>query len=834
MPHGSITNPFGGNPLSLYEIASVYILDAPYQIDKSYDYYIPPDLRGEICAGVFAAVPFGRGNRPMTALVTELKSDYDDTAKDLKPVRSLMSDSPVLCDEQLKLVEFLRDRTFCTTGDAVRAILPAAAFAGIEIFYTYTDNIPEFDKLNAAEIAVLNFIRDNGKATVSRLQKDVHTDADEAVITLMRKELIKRDFLFRENKSNKYLNYLTVTVDADPYISGCKKLRSEKLTEILRFICECGRATDRYVRQELDCSLAQIKGLISKGLVDCERVDLYKNPYDFPEGESPAKRLELNEEQSAADLKMAGLLSKGEPCAVLLHGVTGSGKTSVVKSVADRALKMGRQVIILVPEIALTPQTLSVFGAYYGDNIAVMHSSLSAGERYDAYRRMQEGLVNVCIGTRSAIFAPFKNLGLIVIDEEQEHTYKSENNPKYSALDVARFRCGYHSSMLLLASATPSVNSYYNAESGRYTLIELNNRYGNATLPEAVIVDMREEYSRGSLTAIGTRLRDGIQASLDRGEQAVVFLNRRGYSSYASCPQCGETITCPHCSVSLTRHNYRSGAKLVCHYCGYSAYVPDKCPNCGGDHIRFMGYGTQKVEEELETLFPGKKIVRMDADTTGTKASYEEMLTSFREGEGDILLGTQMVTKGHDFPNVTLSGVLLADMSLYLDDFRAGERTFSLITQVVGRAGRGDKAGRAVIQTFNPEHPTLKLAAEQDYKSFYKNEIALRKALVFPPFCDIFLITVTGTSEQECIKTSHGFLERLKQILKENPSVRLQIFGPFEAPVYKINEKFRWRFVIKGVNNKPTRAMFSYLIGEMLSQKGMKCSVSIDINPNNL
>ncbi len=820
--------------MSLREIASVYILDAPYQIDRPYDYYIPSDLRRDICAGIFAAVPFGRGNRPMTALVVELKQDIDDTSNELKPIRSLMTDSPILSHEQLKTVEFLRERTFCTTGDAVRAILPSAAFAAIDIFYTATDREYDVDTLNSVEIGVMNYIRDNGKATVSRLIKDVHYDADEAVMTLCRKELIKRDFIFHENKSNKFLNYLTVTADAYPYISGEKKLRSEKLTELLRFVCECGRATDKYVREELDCSLTQIKNLISKGLLDCEKVDLYKNPYDFPEGESPAKKLELNEEQALAEGKMSELLSKGEPCAVLLHGVTGSGKTSVIKSVADRVLAMGRQVIILVPEIALTPQTLSVFGAYYGDNIAVMHSSLSTGERYDAYRRMQEGLVNVCIGTRSAIFAPFKNLGLIVIDEEQEHTYKSENNPKYSALDVARFRCGYHNSMLLLSSATPSVNSYYNAESGRYTLIELNNRYGNATLPDAQIVDMREEFNKGSLSAIGTQLRDGIRRSLDRGEQAVIFLNRRGYSSYASCPQCGETITCPHCSVSLTRHNYRSGAKLVCHYCGYSDYVPTTCPNCGGDHIRFMGYGTQKVEEELKDLFPDRTIVRMDADTTGTKASYEEMLTSFRNHEGDILLGTQMVTKGHDFPDVTLSGVLLADMSLYLDDFRAGERTFSLITQVVGRAGRGDKAGQAVIQTFNPEHPTLKLAAAQDYKGFYKNEIALRRSLVFPPFCDIFLITLTDRMENECIRASQVFLKRLKELMADNPSVKLQVFGPFEAPIYKVNEKYRWRFVIKGVNNKQTRAMFSYLIKEMLSQKGFKCSVSIDINPNNL
>lgn len=820
--------------MSGYLCARVYILDLPYQADRAYEYFVPNDLRGNICAGIFAAVPFGMGNHAQNALVTELTNDPECNISQLKPIRSLMTDSPVLNKEQLKLVDFLKERCFCTTGDAVKAILPSAAFAKLGFYYTVNEASEPPVSLESKYILVYNTIKDNIRITRGHIEKQLNMPVEDILTSLIKGKYINRDFEFKENTSNKYLNYLTVTPLADEYISGKTKLRSEKLIDILRFVCECGRATDIYIKQELDASSAQIKNLEKKGLIKNERVDLYRNPYDFPEGESPSKELHLSGEQARAHERLCKMLDSNAPCAALLHGVTGSGKTSVIKSVTDKVLSMGKQVIILVPEISLTPQTLSVFGAYYGDNIAVMHSSLSQGERYDAYRRMEQGLVNVCIGTRSAIFAPFSKLGMIVIDEEQEHTYKSENNPKYAAVDIARFRCGYHSAMMLLASATPSVGSYYKAEKGDYELIELTSRYGEALLPEAEIVDMREEFNKGSLSAIGSRLRNEIANATDAGNQAVIFLNRRGYSSYASCPQCGEVIMCPHCSVSLTRHNYRSGPKLVCHYCGYSSKMPQKCPNCGGEHIQSLGYGTQKVEEELKDLFPEKEVLRMDADTTGTKSSYEEMLTAFRNHKGDILLGTQMVTKGHDFPDVTLSGVLLADMSLYLDDFRAGERTFSIITQVVGRAGRASKAGKAVIQTFNPEHPTLKLAAAQDYKSFYKNEIALRRSLVFPPFCDIFLITVSSRFEEECINVCRNLYDRLKDLLKNNPAVKLQIFGPFEAPIYKINEKFRWRFVIKGISNKPTRALLAFLIKEAMAKASGKFSISIDVNPNNL
>ncbi len=813
--------------------ARVYVLDAPYHIDKLYDYYIPADLREDIHAGIFAAVPFGKGNRASRALVWETKPITKAELEQLKPIKAVLSDMGTLNDEQMGLVEFLRDRTFCSAGDAVRAMLPSATLSEFDYFYEATGKVCA-RALSPLEKEVEQYIIKEGRTALKKLTAHFGEKIIPLLKTLEKDGIIHRDFEFKENTNKRYITYLTPTPKAYDYISGQKKLRSEKQLDILRFTCECGRLTDKYLKQELDVSAAQIRSLVAKELLSEEKVDCYRNPYDFPEEENPRAPIVLNECQQKAKETLSSLYASNEPKAALLHGITGSGKTSVIKAMTDEVLASGRQVIILIPEIALTPQALSVFGAYYGDNIALMHSSLSKGERFDAYRRMEQGLVNVCIGTRSAIFAPFKNLGMIVIDEEQEHTYKAENSPRYSAVDVARYRCARHSALMLLASATPCVSSYYKAESGKYTLVELDRRYGEAKLPEAVICDMREEFNRGSLSAIGTHLKDEIEESVSKNEQAVIFLNRRGYSNYASCPQCGEVVMCPHCSVSLTRHNYRFGAKLVCHYCGYSIKEPENCPNCGGNHLQYIGYGTQKVQEELQELFPDKKVMRMDADTTTSKFAYDEMLAKFRAHEGDILLGTQMVTKGHDFPDVTLSGVLLADMSLYLDDFRAPERTFSLITQVIGRAGRAKKEGRAVIQTFNPEHPVLRLAALQDYKTFYKNEIALRRTLLFPPFCDIFLVTLSGVREEECIRMAHSFYNELVGHLKNNPSIKLVIFGPFEAPVYKVNNRFRQRFVMKGISNKPTRELLRHMIIKFTAAGSNNTTITIDVNPNTL
>ena len=527
---------------------------------------------------------------------------------------------------------------------------------------------------------------------------------------------------------------------------------------------------------------------------------------------------------------------------------SGSGKTLVIKAIIDRTLAAGRGAIVLVPEIALTPQTVSVYCGFFGDRVAVMHSSLSAGERYDAWRRVREGRCDVVIGTRSAVFAPVKNLGLIVIDEEQEHTYKSDTSPKYLAHDAARKRCADSGALLLLSSATPSLASYYKAKAGIYTLVELRKRYGRASLPEVSIVDMRRELMRGNSTVYSKELIDRLAQMKQRGGQAILFLNRRGYNSVVTCRSCGENLKCPNCTVSLTYHSTtpvkegapgdylasrRQSGVMICHYCGFKCAVPARCPGCGDGNLLFMGTGTQRAAAELERAIPGIRVLRMDADNPRRKFSHESILDSFRAGEADVLLGTQMVTKGHDFPKVDLVGVLNADSSLYLDDYRAGERTFAMLTQVIGRAGRAGGEGIAVVQTTNPNSEVICLAAEQNYPEFYKREIALRRATQFPPFCDLAVITI---SSKDDVVLSHAVLalaDSLKKKLeKEYSDVQTVVYGPIEAPVYKVQNEYRMRMIVKCRLSPRSRALFAEVTGEFAA--GKRVTVSIDFNPSGI
>ncbi|MBQ9087130.1 MAG: primosomal protein N' [Clostridia bacterium] len=830
----------------MWEYAGIHLLENPYFIDRPFDYFIPPDLRGSIAAGDFVTVPFGTANHRRIGLVTELKQEPEQKGIGCKPILSLCDKSMSLGEEMLGLCSFLKEQTLCTVGDAVRAMIPASALSRLIEVYQLTDSCPQSSvhaEPSATARLILELIRRKEPVRLDLLKSRFGPATEPALKELLAQNWIQKDFrLLATKEKTEHYCFLALPRDrADAVLKGTDsgiKLRSATHLSILRYLLDS--SSEELPEKELcaacGATSVQISALCDKGLLRRTHRTVDRS---LPSSEKSTRReIVLNEEQSAAYEALRDLSDSGEAHGVLLHGVTGSGKTSVMIQLIDHVLHRGKRAIVLLPEISLTPQTLDIFCSHFGDRVAIIHSALSAGERFDTYRRIRNGGADVVIGTRSAVFAPLSHLGLIIIDEEQEHTYKSDMNPKYHTRDVARYRCAYHKAVMLLSSATPSFESYYKAKQGVYTLLALRRRYGGATLPKVTVADMREDSGTGNLSPLGNLLCRRLVDNQNAGNQSVLFLNRRGYNNFISCRSCGEAIRCPVCSVSMTYHtlgsDYHNG-ELRCHWCGRKMALPPVCPSCQSSHLTRMGYGTQRIEQELGDLLPSARILRMDTDTTSSRYSYEEMLGAFRRHEADVLLGTQMVTKGHDFPDVTLVGVLLADASLYLDDYRAAERTFAMLTQVIGRAGRADKPGEAVIQTNNPDHECIKLACAQDYERFYEAEIRLRRALVFPPFCDIVLLMLTSPDEKELLKASSILTSKLNDAIRDDfQDVPLVSFGPFEAPVYKVENKYRMRMVIKCRLNRRSRALFSHLLCEFSRSAIRGLTLSVDFNPSNL
>ena len=739
----------------------VYLFDAPYHIDRPFDYLCGDD----VAVGSIVKVPFGRSNNLRLAAVTKVKDSSD--GEKLKSVHSVFDSRFSLSEEMLRLCLFMKGHTLCTFGEAVRCLIPAGA-------------LQETPNVKVKKTCVL---------TLSESEVD--------------------DLLSAKGRAS---------------------IRSEGQRIIINYLRDIGSADIELLRDLPGTSYANISALAEKGIIKIIQSESLRNPYAEYARIRNTTPIELSPAQQTAYATIESELMSESARAVLLFGVTGSGKTKVIMKAIDKTLSEGKSVIMLVPEIALTPQTVGIFCTRYGERVAVIHSALSQGERFDAWRRIKRGEVDLVIGTRSAIFAPLENIGMIVIDEEHEHTYKSESDPKYHARDIAAFRCGQNNALMLLASATPSLESFYKAQSGTYTLAPLRERYGGVRLPDAIIVDMREELRLGNMSPISDRLHKSLSEVYENDKQAILFLNRRGYSTQINCKECGEVLSCHRCSVSLTYHNGPDGGKLLCHMCGYSQPVPKQCPACSADKLSFLGYGTQKLEAELNKYLPDMPVLRMDADTTGTKMSYDRMLEDFRQGRADILLGTQMVAKGHDFPRVTLVGVALADTSLHVSDFRAAEKTFSLLTQVIGRAGRATDGGIAVIQTYSPKNECLRLACLQDYEKFYEGEIALRRELSYPPFCDIVYLTLTSDDEGELMRESKRLSDMVVDKLKGDFSkLPFIVFGPFEAQVYKVNEKYRMRMVIKCKLNKDSRLLFHQLLCEFSTAR--RVTLSVDMNP---
>ncbi len=643
------------------------------------------------------------------------------------------------------------------------------------------------------------------------------------------KAILPAGFWFKGGKrrvNEKYVSMAALAVPAEEAAEATARKRGKapQQAELLRTLCSTGRVPVSELIEFTGASRQSLRALVNQGFVVLEDEEVFRRPEVDVERE---KLPELNASQQRAFEGISALAGGGKAGAALLFGVTGSGKTTIyIRLIADQ-LEKGRSCMLLVPEIALTPQMLRTFAAHFGDDIAVLHSSLSAGERFDEWRRIKSGDARVVIGTRSAVFAPAQNLGLIIIDEEQEDTYKSENAPRYHARDVAKYRCAQNNALLLLGSATPDIESRYFADTGRYAFFTLPGRYNERDLPSVEIVDLKRELRRGNGGSISERLREELQVNIDRGEQSILFINRRGANKLVTCVECGYTYRCPNCSVSLTFHSY--GRKLMCHHCGYTQRLDEYCPDCGGA-LKYVGAGTQKVEEELRELFPDTEILRMDTDTVASAGGHDKLLERFRSEKIPIMVGTQMVTKGLNFENVTLVGVICADQGLYAGDYRASERTFSLITQVVGRSGRFEKPGRAIIQTYTPENETILQAARQDYEGFFSSEIELRSLQALPPFTELLCITLSGLDEAQVLDCAQRVRRHLLDCSRGMPGVR--VLGPAPLSILKINNNYRYRVTLCATPGSGLRRTVADTVVRAGASKYFKgVNVYADTNP---
>ena len=813
-------------------VAKVAVSAATYAIDKPYHYKIPDNLKDKVKAGVRVTVPFSRGNRRAEGVVLALAESREEIP--LKCIDKVLDESPILTESQIRLALWLRERFFCTVYDAFRAMLPAGLWFKTEYFYRLRENLAREDALGQAESVdcgreIVNALLDFGGE--ARLQ-DLKNAAGGADIEGSLKKLVKSGVLIEIAEESRRVKdktvgeaLLLIPAEEALQLAAQKRRRSPMQAEVLELLASIGSALTREISYFTGASPQVLRNMEKAGLISIEQRETYRRPEPTITG-----KIEINEltpQQQAAFEGLKALLEKA-PAAALLYGVTGSGKTAVYIRLIDEVLAVGRTAIVLVPEIALTPQLVSTFTGFFGDRVAVLHSSLSMAERYDEWKRIKAGKAGVVVGTRSAVFAPLENLGLIVIDEEQEHTYKSENNPRYHARDVAKYRCVQSGALLLLSSATPSVESMHSAKTGKYSLFTLDTRYNQCSLPEVIIVDMKKELRQGNGSTISSVLGAEIEKNLRKGEQTILFINRRGASNLMACPECGFVYGCPNCSVSLTYHS--ANRRLMCHYCGYSTPRSEECPECGG-RLKYIGAGTQKVEQDIKELFPGIGVLRMDTDTVSPSSSHDMLLSRFEKERIPVLVGTQMVTKGLNFENVTLVGVISADQGLYAGDYRADERTFSLITQVIGRSGRGEKAGRAIIQTFTPNNELIRLAARQDYEAFYEREIRLRQALGSPPISELFAITVSGLDEAAVLRCSTEIRGVLSTKLRDRENAK--VLGPAPAGILKVNNRYRYRVIVSAQNTKELRALIADIIIKYSQDKRFRgLSVFADINPS--
>ena len=791
------------------KIANVIIDGKTRQVDKGFSYRIPAELEDKARVGVRVRVPFGRGDRHEIGYV--IKVEEKENNGKIKEIAEVLDEAPLFDREKLVEAYWIKNRYFSTFADAIKLFLPPGSGAQLtEWVRLIGGKQQDFEN---TESKVADILAENGEICAFDVLKEQLGEKTRALVnSLLRKGLVEVTHTAEKKIEVRRMRVLR-------FVGRPAKKLSEAGARAVRIMEESGCLSMADLCLFASCSTSTVRTLIKNGVLEAEEVEVSRSPFKNKKITEKAPAV-LNESQR----KVAEEIEK-HPAAplvpMLLHGVTGSGKTEVYLDAIGKVLARGGSAIVLVPEIALTHQMVGRFVSRFGRQTAVLHSGLSLGERHDEWLRIYRGEARVVVGARSAVFAPCQNLSLLIIDEEHEDTYKSETGVRYHAREVAMMRAKTEGAKLLLASATPSVESYYHTQNGTYKLLEMKERYNDAPLPKSIIVDMREELGSGNASMVSRTLQYELEKNLKNGEQSILFLNRRGYATFVNCRSCGHVEECPHCSITLTYHSFSDS--LNCHYCGYRKKNITKCPECGSDHMAAFGAGTQKIEELTEDLLPEASIIRMDVDTTRKKEAHEKILARFRDEKIDVLLGTQMIAKGLDFPLVTLVGVLNADQILNMGDYKAAERTFSLITQVSGRGGRGEREGRTVIQTHSPDSPVILAASRHDYKGFYDEEIILRKVLNYPPFCDIINITLSGRDDKEVRQSA----EKMHRALSGALGSSVQLFRAAPCGILKINNAYRWHIWMKCRLTSDVAAKIRAII-----ENEKKLSVIADVNPS--
>lgn len=814
-------------------ISKVAVSNVIYCADKFYTYLIPKNLLKSVVPGKRVLVPFGLYNAKKQAMVYDVSPlKNDETICKLKSIIAVLDTEPLLSVEMLNLSICMKNWYFCTLYDAVKCMIPSGLNFKLEHSYILNPehkNIKfDFDDIQKK---ILLYLKENGNIVSEKLLNNEFGSKLKRNIDF----LIENKIILKEEKILRLANELKQKIFK---INDNFNLSQESFTLKQRSVIDLLLDNDdglsiKEIKYFTGVGETVVKNLLEKNVLKEVLVDKFRRPVKYKDSNSKDE-IKLSKSQKEVYLGLREKYKKNEYDVSLLFGVTGSGKTSVFLKLIDDVIHDGKSVIMMVPEISLTPQMIDIFKARYQEKVAIFHSGLSVGERLDEFRRVKLKRANIVIGTRSAVFAPVENIGLIVMDEEHEDTYKSDSSPRYHARDIAKYRCLKNYALLLLSSATPSIESFYLAQKNKYSFFELSCRYGNVKLPDVEIVDMNEEIDNGNTYLFSNRLYHELEENFKRKRQSILLLNRRGYNTFIKCANCNEALMCPNCSVLMTYHIKNN--RLTCHHCGLSMSLIDKCPKCHKKSLKYQGFGTQRIEEELKILIKDCKILRMDADTTLRKNSYSKNLEDFFNKKYDIMIGTQMVAKGLNFPNVTFVGIISIDQYLFSEDFRSDEKTFALITQVIGRSGRFEGQGRAIIQTYSPESQTIKLAAKQNYKDFYKNEILIREALLYPPFVSMSVIFFSGKSEEKVKKASSKFFNQLtKKIKKDYPYFLVKIFGPSPKIVLKVNNNYRYKIVLKYKDRKTFRFLINDLLDSINKDKSFKgISVLVDVKPNTI